>query len=78
MHLVKWEPWDKISKAKRFGGQEFKKLHIQNAALLAKWRWRFGHGKNSHWVKVVCKNYDKNSLWVYSPSIKDYGYWVET
>lgn len=62
LHLVKW---DKITKNKKFGGLGIKRLMEHNAALLAKWWWRFSREKEALWVRVISKKYSiEENAWL--------------
>ena len=51
IHLVKWED---ICHGKKFGGIGIGSVKDKNAALLAKWWWRFGYADDSLWKTIVC------------------------
>ncbi|KAM1060262.1 hypothetical protein TB1_024191 [Malus domestica] len=54
-HLVKWE---KVCKSKEEGGLGLGNLRNRNAALLAKWLWRFPRESNSLWHRVIKSKYN--------------------
>ncbi|KAE8667347.1 hypothetical protein F3Y22_tig00112411pilonHSYRG00033 [Hibiscus syriacus] len=53
--------WDRICKAKKFGGMGFRDLHMFNVALLGNQIWRFIHDENSLAFKVIKAKYFPNT-----------------
>ena len=66
MHLLKW---GEVIKPKRSRGLGLSSLEDRNAALLAKWWWRFGGEMEALWRKVIFAKYseDKWGWWPPNP-----------
>lgn len=58
LHLAKR---DLVTKNKKFGSLEVRRIRIINEFLLLKWLWRFGFENHSLWKEVICKKYDIGS-----------------
>ena len=70
LHLMKWS---EVIKPKSCGGLGLGDLKYKNAALLAKWQWRFGDEREARWRKVTADKYGvEKSRWWPNPGRKSH------
>ncbi|KAJ0535047.1 putative RNA-directed DNA polymerase [Helianthus annuus] len=75
---MRWIAWEKIVKAKRYGGLGIGDIRSANLALLAKWWWKYKENPNALWVSVVNSiHWKRNSASIIPTKQKLSGTWKD-